>query len=219
MQKSRHFSPAPHRARPPLAAPGLRIGVMGGSFNPPHAGHVRAARTALGRLQLDAVWWVVTPGNPLKAQGGRVSLDERMAACRALVRDPRIVITGFEAELGTSYTAATLAYLKRRFPATRLVWVMGADNLATFHQWHRWRSIARLVPICVVDRPLWRLKALASPAARALWRSRVPEARAARLADMRPPAWCFLTARLSPASSTELRGEVTEKPHISGRAR
>jgi nicotinate-nucleotide adenylyltransferase len=178
---------------------------MGGSFNPPHEGHRVVAATALRRLALDRLWWVVTPANPLKPQAGSPDQAARIAASHAYAPGPRVTVTGFEAELGTPYTAVTLAFLVRRYPTARLVWVMGADNLATFHRWRRWRDIARMVPIAVVDRPGWRLKALASPAARALARARIPESRAATLVRRRAPCWVMLTTRLSPASSTALR--------------
>jgi nicotinate-nucleotide adenylyltransferase len=193
------------KARPPPALPGQRIGVMGGSFNPPHGGHVAISKSAIRRLRLDRLWWVVTPGNPLKPKGGVAPLHERMAACRRLVTDPRIKVTAFEADLGSPYTAVTLGFLHRRFPGTGFVWVMGADNLATFHRWQDWRGIARTMAIAVVDRPGWRLKALASPAARALQRGRVTDQRASALPRARLPAWAFIDSRLSSLSSSEIR--------------
>ena len=196
--------------------PGQRIGVMGGSFNPPHAGHVLVAEVALKQLGLDQLWWVVSPGNPLKAHDALPPQAERMAACRKLVTDPRIEVTGFEAALASPYTASTLAFLRSRFPATHFVWVMGADNLAQFHRWRNWRAIAASVPIAVIDRPGWHLKAQASPAARAMARGRIPEERATRLAAAKPPAWTFLTARLSAVSSTALRATArSQKPETS----
>ena len=219
MKISRHPPFGSIKVRTPPAWAGQCIGVMGGSFNPPHEGHAVAARAALRRLRLDRLWWVVTPGNPLKAHGDLPSQADRMAACRVLATDPRMIVTGFEAELGTPYTAATLAFLKRRHPGVRLVWVMGADNLAGFHRWQRWREIVRSVPICVVDRPGWRLPALASPAARAMCRWRIPEARGSRLAHLRPPAWVFLTTRLNPSSSTQLRLVAAMRPRPDGHGR
>lgn len=189
----------------PLAFPGERIGIMGGTFNPPHAGHVAVSRTALRRLGLNRIWWVVTPGNPLKSHGGLPDLAQRMAACRRLASSPREIISGFEASLGTSYTAATLGFLRLRYPAVRFVWVMGADNLAGFHRWQRWRSIAASMPVAVIDRPGWRWRALASPAARRLARQQVPELHARTVAARRPPRWTLLSTRLSGLSSTELR--------------
>jgi len=205
MPRSDLQSDTAFKARPPLAYPGQRVGLMGGTFNPPHAGHLVCAVTALRRLKLDQLWWMVTPGNPLKSGAGLPGFVERMARSRALVTDPAIKVTGFEAELGSPYTYATLGYLERRYPAVHFVWVMGADNLATFHRWQHWRAIARLVPIAVVDRPGWRLAALASPAARFLARSRLPEDRAPLLPEQSPPAWVLLTTTLSEESSTVLR--------------
>jgi len=195
-------------ARTPLAFAGQRIGLMGGTFNPPHEGHTVCARAALRRLKLDQLWWIVTPGNPLKSGEGLPGLAERMAASRAFTPSPAVKITGFEAELGSPYTYATIRYVTRHLPHVSFVWVMGADNLATFHRWQHWREIARLVPIAVVDRPGWHLKALASPAARFLARRRLPESAAATLAGRTPPAWVFLTTRLSEASSTALRSKA-----------
>jgi len=197
---------APSDTRLPLAFPGERIGLMGGTFNPPHMGHLVCAQTALRRLKLDRLWWMVTPGNPLKENNNLPPLGERIAASRALTHDPRIVVTGLEAGIASGYTYETLRYLKRRLPGARFVWVMGADNLIGFHRWQHWREIADLVPIAVVDRPGCRHAALASPAARAFARSRVPEREAALIPAATPPAWTFLTTRLSAASSTALRG-------------
>lgn len=193
------------RVHTPVASKGQRIGVMGGSFNPPHDGHRVVAETAVKRLRLDRLWWVVTPGNPLKSNGGLPPLADRITLAEAHAHGPRMTITGFERELGTPYTAATLAFLKRRYPSVQFVWVMGADNLASFHRWQHWRAIASLMPIAVVDRPGWRLAALSSPAAHVLAKRRVPEQKAAALPRAKPPAWVFLTTRLSASSSTVLR--------------
>lgn len=191
--------------RLPLHAPGLRIGLFGGSFNPPHAGHRDASLLALKRLRLDAVWWLVTPGNPLKDTAALPSLNQRIAAAQALAAHPRIHATGIEAALGTRYTADTIDALIRRCPGARFVWLMGADNLAQFHRWQRWRSIAGRVPIAVIDRPTASLQALAAPAAQALKRYRIGEAAAAGLPTGFPPAWVFLHGLKSPLSSTLLR--------------
>lgn len=191
--------------RIPLAFPGQRIGIMGGTFNPAHGGHGIVADTAVKRLQLDQLWIVVTPGNPLKANGGLPPLADRMRDARKFAKQPRMKVTGFEAELGTPYTAAMLAFLKRRYPGVHFVWVMGADNLASFDRWQHWQSIAAAFPIAVVDRPGWRLKALSARAGAALSGRRVPEKLAAGLALMGPPAWTLLTTRLSDLSSTKLR--------------
>ncbi len=211
MSRSPDSNFAELRADLPLAFAGQRVGLMGGTFNPPHAGHAVCAVTALRRLRLDQLWWMVTPGNPLKSGEGLPSLEQRMAASRRLATDPRIKVTGFEAALGSSYTYQTLRYVTRRLPGVHFVWVMGADNLAGFHRWQHWQGIARLVPIAVVDRPGWRLPALASPAAASLARYRVAESLAARLPVMQPPAWTFLSTRLSDASSTVLRRLAEDK--------
>ena len=191
----------------PIVMPRQRIGVMGGSFNPPHEGHAIVASTALKRLALDQLWWLVTPGNPLKSHNGLAPLADRLAACATLANDPRMHVTAFEAQLHTPYTAATLSFLTKRYPATTFIWIMGADNLATFHRWQHWRMIARDLPIAVVDRPGWRLKALSSPAARALAKTRLPESAASSLGRYPPPHWCLLSTRLSHASSTQLRAK------------
>lgn len=192
-------------AETPLSCPGNRIGLFGGSFNPPHRGHFDAAATALKRLQLDRVWWLVTPGNPLKTNHGLPPLQERVAACRALITDRRMIVTGFEQQLGTTFTADLLAALLRQRRSTRFVWVMGGDGWAELHRWHRWRNIVQSVPIAVVDRPDCRLRALSSPAAHAYARHQIPERDAARLAMARPPAWCYLTAPQNDLSSTGIR--------------
>ena len=192
-------------ARTPQAQPGQRIGLLGGSFNPPHRAHVAISEEALKRLGLDEVWWLVSPGNPLKNHDDLTPLDERLAACRTLATHPRIKVTAFEACLGSPATVVTLSYLKRRFRGVHFVWIMGGDNLAGFHRWAAWERIAALMPFVVADRPQWRLAALASPAARALARYRVDDRMAGTLALRAPPAWAYLTLRLSPESSTAIR--------------
>ncbi len=191
--------------KPPPAVPGMRIGLLGGSFNPPHAAHRLISVTALNRLRLDQIWWMVTPGNPLKEHGDLAPLHERMRLSRAVSRHARIKVTGFEAGIGTAYTAAALRYVRRRFAGVHFVWLMGADNLAGFHRWNEWQAIFDSMPIAVEDRPGWRYRALASPAARAYARFRIPECCAAALPGLAPPAWCYLSGPLSKLSSTALR--------------
>ena len=191
--------------RLPPAASGLRIGLYGGSFNPAHAGHRHVSLMALKRLGLDRVWWLVTPGNPLKNPGEAAPMAERLAQARACAAHPRIAVTGFEEGIGVRYTVDTLRFLVRRHPDLRFVWLMGADNLAGFHRWRGWREIARLMPIAIIDRPGWTLTAVGSRAGVALGPARVPEAQARRLADLRPPAWTFLHGPRSFLSSTEIR--------------
>ncbi|WP_044415654.1 nicotinate-nucleotide adenylyltransferase [Rhodopseudomonas palustris] len=183
----------------------MRIGLLGGSFNPPHQAHRAISLFALKRLQLDRIWWLVSPGNPLKDAAGLRELDDRAAAARAMAHDPRIVVSCLESVIGTRYTHDTIHYLRRHCPAARFVWIMGADNLAQFHRWQGWQRIAAEVAIAVIDRPPTSFRALAAPAARALARSRIPSNAAATLADRKPPAWVFLTGMKSQLSSTSLR--------------
>ena len=197
--------------RLPPFAPGQRIGLLGGTFDPPHAGHRLISELALRRLRLDRLWWLVTPGNPLKDTDGLAATRARVAAARRLARDPRIAVTGFEAEIGSRYTYQTIAWLSRRAPGVRFVWIMGADNLSQFHRWRRWRDIADLAPIAVIDRPGSTLKALAGPAGTALCRFRRPEAEAARFAAAPPPAMLFLHGPRSEQSSTALRLDAARR--------
>lgn len=192
----------------PALAPGARIGLLGGSFNPPHAAHRLASLYALKRLNLDAVWWLVSPGNPLKEQTELAPLAERVNAARRLAHHPRIRITTLEAAIGTRYTVDTVAFLRKRYPAVQFVWLMGADNLAQFHRWRRWRRIAALVPIAIIDRPGSSLQALGSPAALTLARRRLREETASSLAAQKPPAWVFLHGLKSPLSSTDIRRQI-----------
>ena len=189
----------------PLYTNGMRIGLLGGSFNPPHVAHRAISLFAIKRLKLDRVWWLVTPGNPLKDQDGLRDLNERTAAARKMANDPRIDVSCLESVIGTRYTVDTISYLRRRASGLRFVWIMGADNLAQFHRWQNWRRIASEVPMAVIDRPPQSFRALAAPAAQALARYRLPENQAGRLADQRPPAWVFLTGMKLNLSSTGLR--------------
>lgn len=189
----------------PFHTNGMRIGLLGGSFNPPHAAHRAISLFALKRLKLDRVWWLLTPGNPLKDNGRLHGLDERATAAREVASDPRIDISCLEAVIGTRYTVDTIIHLRRRVSGVHFVWIMGADNLAQFHRWQDWRRIAAEVPIAVIDRPPQSFRALAAPAAQALARYRLPANRAALLADQHAPAWVFLTGMKLNLSSTGLR--------------
>jgi nicotinate-nucleotide adenylyltransferase len=196
--------------RVPPHSPGMRIGLFGGTFDPPHAAHRAACLIAMKRLNLERVWWLVTPGNPLKDSRGLAPLEERIAAAQALAHHPRICVTGLEADIGAHYTYDTMRYLFGRCPGVRFVWIMGADNLRTFHRWQKWRAIAAMVPIAVIDRLGPSLYATAGSAGQALARYRLPDSQAMLLADRSPPAWIYLHGLKSPLSSTALRAARAE---------
>lgn len=198
------------RPRLPALTPGLTIGLFGGSFDPPHAGHRHASDAALVRLGLDRVWWLVTPGNPLKDVGRLPPIAARVAAAAKVAGHPRVLVTDLEARLGTRYTVDLVERLSRLAPQVRFVLIIGADNWAGFHRWGGWRLIAARVPIAVIDRPGATLRALASPAARALAGARVAEALARTLPARRPPAWVFLSGERVSLSSTALRAARPE---------
>jgi nicotinate-nucleotide adenylyltransferase len=186
----------------------MRIGLLGGSFNPPHEAHREISLAALKRLGLDQVWWLVTPGNPLKDTSRLPDLKSRVTEAEKIARHPRIKVTGFDGGSASPYTVDLLLALKQRFPGVHFVWLMGADNLATFHRWRAWPEIFGLVPIAVLDRPGYRLKARAGQAAQRFAGYYVDETDAAGLAFLEPPAWTILSHRLSELSSTALRENV-----------
>jgi nicotinate-nucleotide adenylyltransferase len=187
----------------PLATRGMRVGLLGGSFDPAHAGHAHVAETALARLDLDAVWWLVSPQNPLKPESA--PLPARLASARAAAKGPRMVVTDIETRLGARYTIDTLRALRKAYPGVRFIWLMGGDNLAGFQRWKGWQDIARTVPICVVSRPGAGPRARLGKLAR-----RFPGARRA-LQDFDPrafapaPVWLYMSARWNKLSSTSLR--------------
>ncbi|MBC6404205.1 MAG: nicotinate-nucleotide adenylyltransferase [Rhodospirillales bacterium] len=187
---------------PPRAA---RIGLLGGSFNPAHGGHLHISREALKRLNLDEVWWLVAPQNPLKAQDCMAPLAERLQGARGIAKDRRIRVSPLEALLGTERTAASLALLTGRLPGRRFVWLMGADNMIGIDRWHDWPRIFALLPVAVLARPSYSVRASSSKAAVRLRKGRLPEVQARRLADWPTPAWVLLRCRLSSLSATKLR--------------
>lgn len=192
----------------PPHARGQKIGLFGGTFDPPHQAHLAACLLAMKRLGLDRVWWMVTPGNPLKDTRHLAPLEQRLAAVRAMTRHPRIAVTGFEADIGTRYTYDTISYVLRRCPGAHFVWIMGADNLRSFARWEKWRRIADMIPIAVVDRLGPSLYASQGIAGQAMAASRIPEAKARSLPLRKPPAWVFLHGLKSPLSSTALRNRA-----------
>lgn len=192
-------------ANPPPFVSGLKVGLLGGSFNPPHLGHRAASLLALRRLNLHRIWWLVSPGNPLKDAGELAPLAKRIEAARKISQHPRIEVTALEASIGSSFTFDTISYLKRRCPGVHFIWLMGADNFRAFDRWQRWRDIARLVPIAVIDRPGFTLTALHGRAAEALAPYRRDETDGVLLATAAPPAILFLHGPRSPMSSTALR--------------
>ena len=194
-----------HYLRMPHAARGLAVGLFGGSFNPPHAGHALVAEIALRRLRLDQLWWMVTPGNPLKNTSELTPLAERIRLSERMAEEPRIKVTAFEAAHHVRYTADTLALVRAKNPGVDFVWIMGADSLRDFHRWQRWREIVLTFPIAVIDRPGATLSFLSSVAAKTFDYARVDERDAPLLARMRAPAWTFIHGPRSSLSSTALR--------------
>jgi len=183
----------------------VRIGLLGGSFNPAHDGHREISLWAIDRLRLDRVWWMVSPQNPLKPQTGMAPFAERLAGARAAARHPKIEVTEIEAELGSRYTAETLPALVARFPGHRFVWLMGADNLIQIDRWQHWQRIFHTLPIAVFSRPSYTMRALAAKAARRFAKARIPATKAGELADRTPPAWVFIHGPANRESATAIR--------------
>lgn len=194
--------------RLPPHFPGMRIGLFGGSFDPPHVGHISASLAAIRRLRLDRLWWLVSPGNPLKDTRARPTLEQRVAQARRLASHPKIVVTGLEAALGVRHTDATIDYLTRRCPGVSFVWIMGADNLLQFHRWRNWEKIAAMVPIAIIDRPGATVKVASARAAQRFAYARVDERCAGQLAKMTPPAFMVLHGKRNGQSSTALRAGI-----------
>ena len=202
---------SPIEAKPPPAFPSMRIGLLGGSFNPAHEGHLHISLEAIKRLRLHRLWWLITPGNPLKSASRLAPLDERLAQALRVATHPKIEVTAFEAGLASPYACDTIGFLLERYPAVRFVWIIGGDNLAQFHKWRNWAEIFASIPIFVADRPAHRHVALASPAARRFAEAYVPESDAGRLAACPPPAWSYVSLPLCRTSSTAIRRANTEK--------
>jgi nicotinate-nucleotide adenylyltransferase len=199
----------------------MRIGLLGGSFNPPHAAHRQISLTALKRLGLDRVWWLVSPANPLKDTAALPSLEIRIAAAEKVANDPRVEVTGFSGNGKSLYTVDVLTAIKRRYPSVQFVWLMGADNLADIHRWRAWQTIFALMPIAVLDRPGYRLQARASQGAQRFADFLVDESDARGLAQLEPPAWTIVTHPLSGLSSTAIRAKAqpAKKKKPKGKAK
>lgn len=189
----------------PLSYPNMRIGLFGGSFNPSHLGHRLVSRQVMKRLNLDAMWWLVTPGNPLKENNNLAPLEQRIKNARSLITMPNVHVTGFEAAHGFRYSYDSLSYLKKILPKRKLVWVMGADSFEDFHKWERWRDIANLMPMAIYARPNANIKALSSKAAINLAKYRLDEYDAKILPDCKAPKWVYLHGIMSELSSTKIR--------------
>ena len=196
--------------RIPHVEKGMAVGLFGGSFNPPHAGHALVSEIAIRRLGLQQLWWMVTPGNPLKDANDLAPLAARIRASEAMAEDPRIKVTAFEASYQVRFTADTIDLVTARCPGVHFVWVMGADGLRDFHHWERWREIARAVPIAVIDRPGSTLAFLSSAMAKTFDHARIDEADAPLLARMKPPAWTFIHGPRSSLSSTAIRRAMNQ---------
>lgn len=201
----------PRHLRMPHVEKGMQVGLFGGSFNPPHAGHVLVAEVALRTLELDQLWWMVTPGNPLKSGRELLPLAERIAQSEQIAPQPRVKVTAFEAAFDVRYTADTLELVRNRNPGVDFVWIMGADNLTQFHQWQRWREIATTMPIAVIDRPGSTLAFVSSVFAKTFADARIDERNAARLAHRSAPAWTFIHGPRSSLSSTAIREKAQAK--------
>tara|TARA_R110002126_G_scaffold10527_6_gene48167 strand:+ start:5608 stop:6210 length:603 start_codon:yes stop_codon:yes gene_type:complete len=188
----------------PYVAPGQVIGLLGGSFDPAHEGHAHITREALKRFGLDRIWWMVSPGNPLKAHGP-APLAQRMERARQVMQHPRVDITDVEVQLGTRFTAQTIAALRARSPGVRFVWLMGADNLAQLHHWQDWQQIVETVPIGVMARPGQRISARMSRAAALYAKYRIPARQSQLLSHADAPAWCFVNVPMMNVSSSAIR--------------
>lgn len=201
----------------PYAPAGQVVGLLGGSFDPAHDGHVHITRAALKRFGLDRVWWLVSPGNPLKTKGP-APLRSRVLRAQDVMTHPRVTVTDIEAHLGTRYTAETIAALQIRYLGVRFVWLMGADNLAQFHRWQDWQDIMARVPVGVLARPGDRISARTSRAARMYRHNRLIGREAALLGRSHAPAWAFTNLPMSQSSSTAIRnaGDWSSGPVVAG---
>lgn len=199
----------------PAFGPGQRIGLFGGSFNPAHNGHYMVALYAMKRLELDWVWWLVSPQNPLKDPSETGEYAARLAYTRKIAKHPRFVVTDLEKQMGARTTAETLRGLRPQLRRAHFVWIMGADSFAGLHRWHDWLEIPAALPLAVLARPGYSLRALGGPAASRFAEAQVPANLAPALVTMRPPAWCFIPMPLRPESSTAIRKKRPAQPAVA----
>jgi nicotinate-nucleotide adenylyltransferase len=202
---------------PPPFGDGQRIGLFGGSFNPAHRGHAAVALYALKALELDWVWWLVSPQNPLKDPSITGDYEQRLAQTREVASHPRFVVTDIERQLGSRNTAETLAGLAPVLRRAHFVWIMGADSFATLHRWQHWLMIPETLPLAILARPGYSLRALNGPAATRFDNAQVPLERAPQLVTRRPPAWCFIPMPLRPESSTAIRSVAGQNTVSTGK--
>ena len=190
---------------------GPRVGLLGGSFNPAHEGHLHISRLALKLLDLDEIWWLVSPQNPLKKIIGMAPLEERLKWASVLAKNRKIFVTNIESYLETHYTIDTLTALKKHFPQTRFAWIIGADNLSQISRWKKWTEIFQSVPVAVFARPDYSLKALTSTAAKRYAKHRINQSQSANFIEQYPPAWTFLSIPMINISSTKIRDGFNNK--------
>jgi len=195
-----------------LPAAGSRIGLLGGSFNPPHRAHREISLQALSYLALDEVWWLVSPQNPLKSTEGMAPLPQRLEAAQAMVGHPKLRAAALESALGTRRTIDSLGALQNRFPRVKFVWLMGADNLIQIERWHAWQQIFHRVPVAIFDRPSYSLKAMAAKPAKHFHKNRLKEAYSRCLADRQPPVWVFVHGHRNPLSASSIRAGQSSAP-------
>ena len=186
----------------------LKIGLLGGSFNPAHSGHLEISMAALKFLKLDYIWWIVSPGNPLKVPAELTPFDQRFRSAQKTGTDHRIIVSDIEQKFGIVYTIDTLTKVKEIYPQHSFVWLMGADNLAQFDKWKSWKTIGRTVPFAVFNRPSYSTASLQSAAAQYFINHKIQECDADKLYKMKPPAWVYFNDVNNPMSSTEIRNKT-----------
>ena len=190
----------------PLVLPGLTIGLLGGSFDPPHEGHVHISKIAIKIFNLSKLWWLVSPGNPIKDKMPS-NITNRVQEEKKIMEHPSVIITDIEKKLQTKFTFQSLIKIKKLYPGTRFVWIMGADNLINFHHWENWDWIMKNIPIGVMARPTEQIKAGLSPAATRFRKYRLPQEKSLLLPYLSPPVWTLVTGSMKNISSTKLRGK------------